>query len=269
MKNPKAAAAPGSIEPHAQLLEQPPDAQRLYRITRIPHLLDMLKNNYLHFQRVNTYQDDTFDGEQLLLDRTQNEKAAFANDPAFNLARYYDISRSRTYVCCFSLGNSKYIWENYGQNDDAVCLVFEFGKLRQTLNNTVRQSIENDKLIYGDCCCKQIFSINYGIVKYMERDTRQLITSRFANPIEYTFVKDKKYADERELRISLSALGIGHFVLNDGEQIVFPSSMRLEFNFIDAFATGTIEELLCGRDTAIGKAEQLKQEMRKLGYIID
>jgi hypothetical protein len=33
------------------------------------------------------------------------------------------------------------------------------------------------------------------------------------NPIRYTYVKDKSYADERELRISLSAIGMGHFVL--------------------------------------------------------
>jgi hypothetical protein len=82
--------------------------------------------------------------------------------------------------------------------------VFEFGKLRQTLNHTMHSSKENNLLHCGGYRCKQIFSINYGIVKYMERDTRQLVSARFPNPIEYTFVKDKeKYADERELRISL------------------------------------------------------------------
>jgi hypothetical protein len=53
-------------------------------------------------------------------------------------------------------------------------------------------------------------------VKYIEHSTQELITTRFPNPIQYTFLKDKqKYQDERELRVSLSALGIGHFVLDD------------------------------------------------------
>ena len=93
----------------------------------------------------------------------------------------------------------------------------------------------------------------------MERDTRQLVSARFPNPIEYTFVKDKeKYADERELRISLSALGIGHFVLDDGSEIAFPPSLQLDFNYRDAFASGTVAELLYGRDTALGHIERLK-----------
>ena len=204
----------GSIEPHAPLLEQPAATQRLYKISRIPHLLDMLEKNYLHFQRVDSYTDDCFDGEQSPLDRPNNEQAVFHNDPAFNMARYFDLSRSRTYACCFSLENSDYIWNAYGKAHDSVCLVFEFGKLRQMLSRTMQDSIESNLLQYGDCRCKQIFSINYGLVKYIEYATQELITTRFPNPIQYTFLKDKpQYQDEQELRIALSALGMGHFVL--------------------------------------------------------
>lgn len=55
----------GWAEPHMALLKQPLDGQRLYKIIRARHLLDMLKNNYLHSQQVDTYKDDTLDGEQL------------------------------------------------------------------------------------------------------------------------------------------------------------------------------------------------------------
>jgi len=163
---------------------------------------------------VDSYTDDCFDGEQSPLDRPNNEQAVFHNDPAFNMARYFDLSRSRTYACCFSLENSDYIWNAYGKAHDSVCLVFEFGKLRQMLSRTMQDSIESNLLQYGDCRCKQIFSINYGLVKYIEYATQELITTRFPNPIQYTFLKDKpQYQDEQELRIALSALGMGHFVL--------------------------------------------------------
>jgi DUF2971 family protein len=256
----------GWIEPHAHLLRQPPHEQRLYKIVRIHYLLDMLKNNYLHFRRVDTY-DDIVDGEQLPLDRNQNKEAAFQNDPNYTMARYYDGSRARTYACCFSLENSSHIWREYGKEDDAVCLVFEFGKLRRALNDTMQSSIENELLLSGDYRCKQIFSINYGIVEYIERGTQNLNTEQFPNPIKYTFTKEKqKYADERELRVSLSALGIGTFVLADRSQIPFPPALQFFFNFREAFVAGTIEQLLYAPSGDLGKVEHLNQEMEKLGF---
>jgi hypothetical protein len=135
----------GGVEPHFQLLKQPD-----------------LHKNYLHFQRVDTYQDDTFDGEQLPSDKELNQKLAFEKSPSFTVATYYDTSRSRTYACCFSLENSSYIWTEYGKGGNVLGLAFEFGKLRQMLNQTIDSG--NSVLMCGDNVCKQIFSINYGIV---------------------------------------------------------------------------------------------------------
>lgn len=59
------------------------------------------------------------------------------------------------------------------------------------------------------------------------------------NPIRYTYIKDQSYADERELRIAPSAIGMGHFVL-DGTKMEFPT--RLELGF-EAMADGTITEI--------------------------
>ena len=77
----------GGVEPHAQLLKQPDDSQRLYKIVKVPYFLDMLHKNYLHFQRVDTYQDDTFDGEQLPSDKELNQKLALKNPPRLRWRR--------------------------------------------------------------------------------------------------------------------------------------------------------------------------------------
>lgn len=57
-----------------------------------------------------------------------------------------------------------------------------------------------------------------------------------------------RYAAERELRIVLSALGMGHFVLKDGSLMQFPESFHLQLDFREAFATGTILGLECSPD---------------------
>ncbi|MBV9152552.1 MAG: hypothetical protein JO204_12330, partial [Alphaproteobacteria bacterium] len=250
------------VEPHEQLLKQPADAQKLYKIVRVPYLIDMLKRNYLYFQRVDKYTDDTYDGEQLPLDREQNEQFRFEKSPDFTVARYHDSSRGRTYACCFSIEESEYLWEEYGKHRDVVCLVFEFGKLRQVLNRTLRDSIEHELLVQGDRRLKQMLSINYGIVEYISRDEARLNISRIANPIQYTFLKEKrKYEKEQELRISLSALGVGNF------DVEFPNSVEMGFDYKTAFAEGIIEQI----DTKPGYCDTsqmrlLTDEMQALGY---
>ena len=256
----------GAVEPHRLLLKQPEGTQKLYKIIRVEYLIDMLRNNYLYFQRVDTYNDDTSDGEQLRFDRAQNQELRFEKEPAYTVADYHDGSRARTYACCFSLENSSYIWKEYGKNRDAVCLVFEFEKLRETLNRALESSIESELLSYGPYRCKQIFSINYGVVEYVDRDIERLNISRIANPIQYTFIKERaNYEKEQELRIALSAFGIGIFALSDGTEIMFPPSLQMHFDFRAAFAEGIIEQVISGNaiDVHIGR---LKEELQKLGY---
>ena len=64
--------------------------------------------------------------------------------------------------------NSKYIWEHYGNGSakGKVCLVFEFSKLRVTLNETLMPG--NAVLKCNGTQCHQIFSINYGIIEYVD-----------------------------------------------------------------------------------------------------
>ena len=247
-----------SIEPHAPLLNVPPDGQLLYKVMTVENLLRSIVGNYLHFNRVDSYADlqgagphaDPYDGRQLPKDQLGNACARFEKAPDFSAADYYDKSRARTYACCFSLENSNYIWEHYGNGSvkGTVCIVFEFGKLRATLNQTLQR-------------CHQSFSVNYGIVEYVEWDTHQANTKRFPNPIKYTYLKDKKkFSEEKEFRISLSALGIGQF----DSTMLFPSSLGLVFNFRAAIADRTIQQILYAPDS---DSDFLQTELQKLHIV--
>lgn len=264
----KAAVLPlGSIEPHAALLGRPADDQRLYKVMRVEDLLRSISGAYLHFNRVDSYKDfdgaDGQDGQQLPQDLQGNAAAAFLKAPHFTAADYYEQSRVRTYACCFSVENSDYIWRNYGNGGEKgkVCVVFEFGKLRTTLNTTLQAG--NSALEYNGLRCHQIFSVNYGLVEYVEWETHQANAAQLPNPIKYTYLKDKtRFGEEKELRVSLSALGIGHFVLNDGRTMEFPAHLHAAFDFRSAIADGTIQEILCSPDC---DSAFFLSELQKLG----
>lgn len=263
----------GSIEPYATLLNVPPDGQLLYKVMTIENLLRSIVSNYLHFNRVDSYTDlpgagphaDPHDGRQLLKDQLGNARARFEKAPDFSAADYYDKSRARTYACSFSLENSNYIWEHYGNGSvkGKVCIVFEFGKLRATLNQMLQHG--NAVLEYNGNRCRQIFSVNYGIVEYVEWDIHQANTKRFPNPIKYTYLKDKKkFFEEKELRISLSAVGIRQFALKDGSTIPFLPSLQLTFNFMAAIADRTIQQILYAPDS---DSDFLQTELQKFHIV--
>jgi hypothetical protein len=258
----------GAIEPHTGLLTVPPDDQRIYKVMTVEDLLRSVSGRYLHFNRVDSYKDfpgaDPHDGEQLGKDRDANARLRFEKAPDFSGADYYDQSRRRTYACCFTLENTEYIWREYanGGPRGKVGVVFDFAKLRATVNETMKvdNAIEHKGLR-----CKQIFSVSYGIVDYVSwADERQNL-ERMPNPIRYTFLKDKRFAEERELRIALSALGIGHFVLNDGTLLEFPPALQLGFDFRQAIGNGTISEIL-----ADPKCDQnfLRCELKKQSIVL-
>ena len=237
----------GGLEPHRNLLIQPPDGQLLYKMMRGEDFLRSVSESYLHFTRVDSY-TDVHDGQQLPEDHHVNTSVKFAKAPNFSAADYYDTSRSRTYACCFSLENSRYIWEHYGNSSvkGKVCVVFNFARLRAALNKT----FENSAPLYNDLPCRQMFSLNYGVVEYVEWDKLQANGMHLPNPIKYTYLKNKTpYEEEKELRISLSALGVGKFVLNDGTQIEFPASMPVAFDFRAAGAAGSFRKF-CAHRTA-------------------
>ena len=105
----------GSIEPHVRLLKQPADDQLLYKVMSAENLLRSISGRYLHFNRVDSYRDfpgaDGNDGAQLPKDIPGNTRVTFVKSPDFPIRDYYSQSRSRTYACCFSLENSRYIWD--------------------------------------------------------------------------------------------------------------------------------------------------------------
>jgi hypothetical protein len=79
-------------------------------------------------------------------------------------------------------------------------------------------------LFHNGIQCHQIFSVNYGIIEYVDWDRHQANEMRLLNPIVYTYLKDREqFSEEKELRVSLSAIGMGHFVLDDGSMMVFPT----------------------------------------------
>ena len=190
------------------------------------------------------------DGQQLPEDQQRNAEVHFAKAPNFSAADYYDLSRTRTYACCFSLENSNHIWTKYqnGSEKGKVCVVFEFGKLRSALNQTLRH--ENAVVEYNGNRCHQIFSVNYGNVEYVDWDSHPVSAERLPNPIMYTYLKDKKFSEDKELRVSLSALGFGNFALNDGSLMNFPVSLKMAFDFREAIADGTILQILFSPECA-------------------
>lgn len=257
----------GSVDPHTLLLRNPPEGQLLYKIMTVENLLRSATGSYLHFNRVDSYQDfpnaDENDGRQLPMDQAANTTARFEKSPDFSAARYYDQCRRRTYACCFSIENSDYIWNNYadGSEKGKVCVVFEFGKLRTLLNSSLNP--DGAALLYNDDVCLQIFDVNYGLVNYLDWCSHRTNERHFANPILYTYIKDAaRFLEEKELRISLSAIGIGDFALRDGRLIEFPPSLQLEFDFRRAIASSTIREILLAPDADSGF---LTRELGRLG----
>ena len=242
------------VEPHKPLMMQPQDKQKLYKIMTIEDFQKSMQKSYLHFQRVDTYKDDGADGEQLILDRLVNKNVKFLNSESYNGETYYDACRARTYAYCVSLEKSDYIWDNYGNSKNSmgkVCLIFNFGKLRDYINQIVQNSIEHQGLMYGETQCKQIFSVNHGIINYINRQDFTFLKSAksyLPNPIEYIYLKDEKYKQEKEMRISLSALGVGKPALNNGEILEFSKSMQLGFSFRTAWEKGVLEKEILYND---------------------
>jgi hypothetical protein len=260
----------GNIEPHAPLLNIPPEGQSLFKIVTIENLLRSVVGSYLHFNRVDSYVDfpaaDPQDGQQLLKDMQGNTRARLEKAPEFSAADYYNQSRGRTYACCFSLENFDFIWNNYAKNTKRgkACIVFHFGKLRAILNEILTP--ENVVLDCSGARCRQIFSVNYGLVQYVDWNVHQSNQARLPNPISYTYLKDKQFLYEKELRVSLSAMGIGQYVLNDGNALMFPPSLHAGFSFKKAIADGAIQEILY---TQNADRSFLHEELSKLGIVPD
>jgi hypothetical protein len=232
------------------------------------NLLRTIDGAYLHFNRVERYKDgpgsDPHDGAQLPADQPGNAATRFEKAPDFSAANYYDVCRERTYACCFGLENADYLWHAYGNSGarGKVGVVFDFARLRTRLNGVF--SSGNAKILLGNIVYHQIFNLNYGVVKYVDRDRHHANIAHLANPLEYTYLKDHRFGAEKELRVALSALGMGKFALADGTLMVFPPSLHLQFDFSAAIADGTVREILCASeiDAAFLRAELEKRYIK-------
>lgn len=264
----KKTAPVGSIEPIKSRLTLPSDDQLLYKVMTVENLLRSIVGDYLHFNRVDSYGDfpgaDHRDGEQPPKDRKVNEKSIFKKSSGQSLGFYYDKSRERTYACCFSLEDLDSNWQNYGNDSKygKVCIVFNFGKLRKALNLILHPG-NCDLQYYGESC-RQIFSISYGIVRYEDLCKYQANSSVHVNPIEYAFLKDEKFSEEKEFRIVLSAFGMGTFSMGNGDTFEFPRSLTMGFDFKTAISDGTILKILQAADC---KSDFLRAELKELRIV--
>lgn len=106
--------------------------------------------------------------------------------------------------------------------------VFDSDWLRQSLNAQIAPGTA--RLVWGDGSCRQIFSINYGIVEYVDHDLHRLNAEQLPNPVLYTYLKAGRFRAERELRVTLSAIGMGKLVFG-GQIMDLPSSRQMQFDF--------------------------------------
>lgn len=200
----------------------------------------MLDNKYLYFRRVDTYKDDTGDGDQPIKDIVINSSVCFERNPEYKAYDYYKGCRARTYACCLSTKNSPYLWENYSAGDvNAICLVFDVKKLREFFNNILL----NSKIIFLNQIWSNFFDINYGLVTYGDLANDVLANATLRNPVEYAYFKDRKYKPEKEFRITLSTIGLGKFVLPDGADFDFPESIKLDFDLQGAINFGAVRRI--------------------------
>jgi len=80
-------------------------------------------------------------------------------------------------------------------------------------------------------------------------------------------LKDKtKFLEEKEFRISLSAMGMGDFVSKDGSKLLFPPNLHVPFLFKNAIGDGTLRPMLRAPDTDI---DFLYAELNKLQITAD
>jgi hypothetical protein len=250
------------IEPHAGLLKKPDKEAFLYKIIPSKYFLDMLKNNYLYFRRVDTYYDDQKDSAQPENHRRNYGNITFENAPNFELTDYYNRFRSRTYACCFTTENTEYIREHYSNGDpNAVCLAFKYGPFIDQLNSTYKGS----KILLRDQFLDNFLNINYGIVTY--GTFNEFISKRdgAANPIEFAYFKDKeKFSEEKEFRITLSTHGMPKkFQLSDKSEFIFPESIQLGLSLREAIISKSLQTILISEKSTSDFRKELERKINK------
>jgi hypothetical protein len=256
------------------MLKQVDGETLIYKVVSFKNFIKMLEENHLHFNRVDNYTDDKNDAAQPEQEKLLNQKIYFEKDPNFSLENYYKECRKRSYACCFSLEIPKVNqWKEYGgeEPEKAICLVMNFGKLKSLLDETFINCgllINNGIILNNHAAGKnilhlhldaqnnvikkyradnivEIFHLNYGMVNYGDFVNDIISPEVRPNPIEYLYFKDSSYKekDGQELRISLSAIGMGKFQIQNGQLFDFPKSIPFDFNLNQALSCGAISHI--------------------------
>jgi hypothetical protein len=109
--------------------------------------------------------------------------------------------------------------------------------------------------MYGAIRCHQIFSVNYGLVKYVDRSELTLNSVCYQIRLSIVISKISSTAKRESFGFTLSALGMSHFILNDGGYLQFVPALQFFFDFRAAIADSTIIEILYSPDCDIGFLE--------------
>lgn len=250
-----------SIQPHKDRIKQPDKGCKLYKIIPLKYLDDMLEKSYLHFQRVDTYNDDINDSDQTRIDKALSEKSIFLDSDNYSAKDYYDSCRSRTYACCFSTKQTDHLFEHYYNKaeDKAICLAFDCQTLIEQLN--INFSIA--PIQYGTQRLENFLDINHGLVEYGNFEER-FMGNLLPNPIEYVYFKDNKFSEEHEFRTVISTLGMGNIVLPDKNPFQFTESLKLSINLVEAINANILENIIL---TTKSDKEETEQLLKK--YNID
>lgn len=186
------------------------------------------KDNYLYFNRVDSYEDGN-DGLQLLLDLIGNQESKFETNPNYSYSKFLDKMRRSTFACCFStIDNSRS--HNYGSDDGSgkVCLKFNLDKLINQLKTLT---------CFGQDRSDQIY-LSFGEVTYLDWSKVKLNEKELQNNIKYIFIKDKiKWSHENEFRLAL--------IPNPEAIIKYKSysGLHLSFDYEQALRNGVIEQM--------------------------
>lgn len=211
-------------------LKRPISSKKIYKVMSRNDFEHSKANNYLHFNRVDSYPDGN-DGMQLILDKDGNKNSVFESASNFNYFQLLNEMRSSTYACCFSLKNNSSQGENYGSKDDSgkVCLVFNLNKFLKKLELLSKlEPREFDQQIF----------LTFGEIKYINWKAEQLNLEQLQNYVTYLYLKDKKdFSGEQEFRLALlpNPLAIKAYKKYKG--------LHFFFDFENAIEEGVIEEI--------------------------
>ena len=208
--------------------DQPNKNSYLYKVITKSCYEDMLKNNYLYFNRVDQYEDDKRDSDRPDKDKNISQQVTFDKNKNVTLDDCYNRSRSKIYACCFSQKITEELWKTYGKEDytKSVCLVIKSENLIRFTDDVISKKHEiSDQ--HGNTFTIPL-CYNHGLVTYCDYRNDQVTKKHLPNLVKFAFFKDKKkFSSEKEFRIILYpqyAL-LEHTI--KGDKLKFPKGILL------------------------------------------